>query len=126
MLDRLERDDRIEARVGKRQRCAIGLSKLEVRDRRVPGSCMIHRGGLDVGARHRGGAGREERAAVPFAAGDVEHAEARDERGREMVAMPVLVPDLAGGARNESLAREFEVLAHCSAILPVAPALLLR
>ena len=58
------------------------------------------------------GARREERAAVAFAARDVEHVEAGDERGGKMIAVPMLVPDLAGGAGDESLAREFEVLAH--------------
>ena len=42
-----------------------------------------------------------------------------------MITMPMLVPDLAGGAGDEALAGEFEILAHWM-ILPVAPVTLLR
>ena len=58
------------------------------------------------------GASREERAAIALAAGDVEHVATGDERRGEMVAMPVLVPDLAGDAGDEALAGEFEVVVH--------------
>ena len=73
---------------------------------------MLDGGWRDVGAGHPGGVGCEERAAVAFAARDVEHVAARDERRHEMIAMPVLVPDLAGGAGDEALAGEREGFVH--------------
>jgi hypothetical protein len=54
---------------------------------------------------------REQRRAVSLAAGDVEHALAGDEAAREVIAMPVLDPDLALHARDEALAGEGQVVA---------------
>ena len=44
----------------------------------------------------------EQRVAVPLAARDVEHLATGDERRDAVVAMPVLVPDLAGRTGDES------------------------
>ena len=112
VLDRFERDHRVETRVGERQRRAIRLPEFEIPDRRVARPRVLHGRGRDVGADDAGGARGEERAAVALAAGDVEHIESGDERRGEMVPMPMLVPDLAGGAGDEALAGEFEFLAH--------------
>ena len=73
---------------------------------------MLHGRGRDVDAGDAGGARGEECAAVALAAGDVEHIESGDERRGEMVPMPMLMPDLAGGAGDEALAGEFEFMAH--------------
>ena len=112
VLDRLERDHCVEARVGERQRRAVRLPEFEIRDRRVTGPRVVHGRAVRCRRRYAGGARGEERAAVALAARDVEDVEAGDERGREMVAVPMLVPDLAGGAGDEALAGEFEFLAH--------------
>ena len=60
----------------------------------------------------RAACAREERAAVALAARDVENLATGDERRDEMIAMPVLVPDLAGGAGDEALAGEREFVVH--------------
>jgi len=73
---------------------------------------MVDRGLRDIRPRNARGVLREQRAAVALAARDVEDLAAGDERGREMVAVPVLVPDLAGGARDEALAGEFEFVVY--------------
>ena len=73
---------------------------------------MRDRGRGDVGAGHPRGATGQERAAVTLAARDVEHVAPGDDRQGEMVAMPVLVPDLARGAGNEALAGERQGVVH--------------
>ena len=73
---------------------------------------MRDRRGVDVDAGDVGRRVGEERAAVAFAARDVEHAPAGDVAPRERVAMHVLVDDLAADAGDEALAGEFEVGGH--------------
>ena len=112
VLDRFERDDDVERRVGERQRRAVGFAKLEVALSGVARAGVRDRGRRDVGPDHACRAAREERAAVTLAARDVEHLASRDERRDEVVAMPVLVPDLACGARDEALAGERKLVVH--------------
>ncbi len=115
VLDRLERHDRIEAGIGKRQPRAVGLAEFEIGDRGIMRARMCEGGRRDVGAGDVSRGAREERAAIALAAGDVEHLEAADEIRGEMVAMPMLVPDLAFGAGNETLAGELELVGHAGA-----------
>src|SRR5262249_26958374 len=103
----------VDARIGQRQSRArradetrvagAGVGSLRVLDR--------YRGEIDSGDLGRGL--REERGAVAFPARHIEHALAGHRPRGEVVAMPVLDPDLAAHARHEALAGEFE-LAHSS------------
>jgi hypothetical protein len=54
----------------------------------------------------------DERAAITLAAGDVEDDAAGDHRRDEMIAMPMLVPDLTGGPRDKALTGERKRIIH--------------
>src|SRR5690606_36249564 len=61
---------------------------------------------VDVDADDIGGHLREQRRAVAFAAGRIEHAPTGGEAAREGVAMPVFVPNLAHAFGREAFASE--------------------
>ena len=112
MLDRLERDDRVQACVGKRKRRRGPFDEPQVRDIRVDRSRMVDRRAVDIDADDLARDSGKERAAVAFAAGDVRSAPPRDVPAREGVSMPVLERDLAFDARHEALTGEFEMIGH--------------
>ena len=106
MFDGFKRDDDVDRGVGQRQRSAGALD--ETHPRAVAVACSRVRDGGRIDVDPDRGCCRlaEQRGAVAFAAGGIEHALARDVATREGVAMPVLVGDLAGTRRQESLTRE--------------------
>ncbi len=120
VLDRLERNHDVEAGIGEGQCRAVGLPELEIGDGGVGTARMFDRCGGNVRADHLGRMASEELAAIARPAGDVEHVPPYDQRCGEMVTMPMLVPDLARDARDETLAGEFERVAHRATPLPLS------
>src|SRR5208282_2644135 len=117
MFDCLEGDDSIKRGVGERQRRAVGATEFKIRHGGIETSGVLDRLGGNVGADHVPCMTGQERAAVTGTARDVEHVAPGDKRCRKMIAVPMLVPDLAAGSREESLAGELELFAH-SAVRP--------
>jgi hypothetical protein len=119
VLDRLERDDEVDAARSDRNRRDGRLGEREV-SRRIGRTRVRDRRAVDVHAddvdRHL----REKRAAVALSAGRVEHAPSRREPPRERVAMHVLVDDLAGDAGDEPFAGEFEFCGYRHAVSTAA------
>jgi hypothetical protein len=105
MLDRFERDDRIETGVGEGEFRHGPVNEFEIRER-IPFAGVRNRVGGNVDSRYAGGSAREQKTAITFSAGGVEHAKTADERRDEGVAMQVLVPDRAAHLGRESLAGE--------------------
>ena len=108
MLDGLERHHDVHARVGQRQRGRGARREAQVGMRRSCAAACATACGVDVDARHVGGRAGEQRAAVAFAARDVQTRRPATKRRGERIAVPVLVRDLAELARHEALAGELE------------------
>ncbi len=112
MLDRLERNDGVERRVGQAAaRCTTlrqsGWSRCRrsiVRARIEPASMSTPTAAAAFVPSKRG--------AVAFAARGIEHAPALGVPARERVTVPVLVRDLAGAGRKKAFAGEGEVGCH--------------
>ena len=72
---------------------------------------MCNRLRRNIHARYPRGVTAHQRAAVAFAAGDIENGLSRHQRQYIVVAMPVLVPHLTlclRGARDEAFAGEWK------------------
>jgi hypothetical protein len=119
VLDRLERDDHVDAGVRQRQLGGRALHERQVADRPVGLARMRDRRLVDVDAGHLAGDGREQRAAVAFAAGGVQHALPVRVSARVRIAVDVLVDDLAPDAGDEALAGERQVVRHRSGLVAV-------
>ncbi len=106
VLDRLEGYGDVDAGVGDRQACAGRAEEFDIREVRVRALRVFDRRIRDVGAGHVRRVAREECGSVALAASHVEDSlAARPARG-EVIAVPMLDPDLALGAGNETLAGE--------------------
>ena len=122
MLDGLERNDRVDAGRRKREGRGAALGKAKVRAIQVRFGRMRDRRLIDVDADDALGNLAEQRAAITFAAGDVEDTLAGDKAARESVAVPVLMRDLAFCSRHKSFAGEFQRMRHEVLGLPQAAA----
>ena len=72
---------------------------------------MVYRTFGDIDPDYRPCRLRQQRAAVPFPARDIEHPLALDPTPGERVPMPVLVGNFAGNA-GQNVAGEFEAVRH--------------
>jgi hypothetical protein len=111
VLDRLERHGDIDARIGEGKPRAGRAFEARVGDARVGGTRVRDRLAGDVDTGHSRGLSCKERRPIALATGHVEHLASGDPAAREVVAMPVLDPDLAARSGNESLAGKGK-LAH--------------
>ena len=106
MLDRLERDDEVDAGVLERKRGRRSFDEAQAGHRGVGGARVRDGRRVDVDPDDLAGRAREKRGAVALAAGRVEHAPPGGEARRERVAVDVLVDDLPAHAGDEALAGE--------------------
>ncbi len=106
MLDRLERDYGVHARIGNGQTRDRG--RLE-RDRRpgIPGGRLLDDPRIDIDTEHRVRDFRQKHRAVALAASGIEDAPALHETAREGVSMAVFVGDFSDHSGKVSLASEF-------------------
>ena len=96
MLDRLERADDVEARLGKVELEQVARQELDVRTR-VPRPRVLDRLGVDVHSDDALRDVREERAPVPDPATGVEHGQPATVGKGEAVALLVDRDDADGG-----------------------------
>jgi len=106
VLERLEADDDVEARIGEIERGRIGFLVAQVRPRAVALACVRDRRIVEIDADDFERAVGEQRRSVTLAARAVEHALALNQAARERIAVPVLVPDLAHALGREAFAGE--------------------
>jgi hypothetical protein len=118
VFDGFERHHQIERRVGKRKLRAIGGHEAQVGPILVLSFSVRDRIGCRIDADDFARGQCQQRAAVALARGHIEDAPVARQRGREVITMPVLEPDLALAIGQEAFPGECQT-SHGHSLLHV-------